>query len=432
MKFYRQLRKKAYFIPFTYSVFAVVLAIVVSRLDSGFVWAQYLPDYLFTSVELGKTLFSVLTGSLLTMTTITFSTIMVVLTMYSGQFSPRVLQDFLENRVTLRILGFFMGSFVYSIVSLFLLKDKASGTLIVSSGIGVVVSILCLGIFAYFLHHVAKSIQINSLIERITREIIELVESKVREIRAYESIKNRPTEDLGSCLDMEPTTVKSDRDGYVQGFDEKALVAYGQKRNKLIKTEKMLGEYAEEDSPIFRIFDLKDSGREESENDFSEILEYVFIGEERDREKDVDLGLSKLVEIALRAISPSINDPNTAAFCIDKIGQILKKIGYELEKVYYYDEDKNLRLIVENISFERLLFMSYFQIKNYGMDDVSIIAALLDSLSEIAELKNYFIKRAVGDFSGYIIMEIEKRNFVGLDAEYLAEKVNRLEELTIK
>ncbi len=430
MKFYRRLKRKIYFIPLTYSLLAIILSLSVAWLDSSAGWTEDFPHYLLTSVELGKTLFSVLTGSLLTMITITFSTIMVVLTMYSGQFSPRVLQDFLENRITLRILGFFMGSFVYSIVSLFLVKDKAPENLIASSGIGVAISIICLILFAYFLNHVAKSIQINTLIERITREILALIESKVQEIREYESIRNSPTENLGNRLELESETIKSDRVGYIQGFDEKALVLYGLKHNKLIKTEKKIGEYVDEETSILRIFEAEESNEEEIKINPSEILQHVLIGDDRNREQDVDLGISKLVEMALRAISPGINDPNTAVFCIDKIGQILKKIGYELEKVYYYDDDKSLRLIVENLSFERLLYMSYYQIKNYGMKDVSVVAALVDSLSEIAQLKNYFIKKAVGNFSGYITDEITWDKLAMLDAAYLDEKVVRLEKLT--
>jgi len=430
MKCYNRLKRKIYFIPFTYSLIAIILSLSVSRLDSSTGLTQELPHFLLTSVELGTTLFSVLIGSLLTMITITFSTIMVVLTMYSGQFSPRVLQDFLENRITLRILGFFMGSFVYSIVSLFLVKEKAAGNLIVSSGIGVAISIICLVLFAYFLHHVAKSIQINTLIERITREILALIESKVQEIRDYESIKNSPTENLGNRLDLESETIKSDRAGYIQGFDEKALLLYGAKYDKLIKTEKKIGEYVDEETPILKIYEAQDLKEKEIEVDPAEILQHVFIGEDRNRDQDVDLGISKLVEIALRAISPAINDPNTAVFCIDKLGQILKKIGYELEKVYYYDDDKSLRLIVENLSFERLLYMSYYQIKNYGMKDVSVVAALIDSLSEIAQLNNYFIKKAVGDFSTYIISGIDGEGLAGLDGQYLNEKIKRLEKLT--
>lgn len=430
MKFYRRLKRKIYFIPFTYSALAMILSLSVSWMDSGAGWSEDLPHYLLTSVELGKTLFSVLIGSLLTMITITFSTIMVVLTMYSGQFSPRVLQDFLENRITLRILGFFMGSFVYSIVSLFLVKDKAPEYLIASSGIGVAISIICLILFAYFLHHVAKSIQINTLIERITREILALIESKVQEIRDYESIRNFPTENLGNRLELESEVIKSNRAGYIQGFDEKAFVLYGLKHNKLIKTEKKIGEYVDEEASILRIYESAGANEEEIKIDKTEILQHILIGEDRNREQDVDLGISKLVEIALRAISPAINDPNTAVFCIDKIGQILKKIGYELEKVYYYDDDKGLRLIVENLSFEKLLYLSYYQIKNYGMKDVSVVAALVDSLSEISQLNNYFIKKAVGDFSGYITSEINVGNFAGLDAAYLDEKVKRLEKLT--
>lgn len=422
----KRLWRKTYFIPMASGVGALALAAGTACMDQRGLWPAGTSAFLFTTPELGRIILSVLVGALLTMTTITFSTIMVVLTLYSGQFSPRVLQDFLENRITLRILGAFMGTFVYAVVSLLLAREGSSPG-IAAPGIGVVLAVFCLALFAYFLHHVAKSIQINSLIERLTREILGVIEEKVEEIRAYENIRNRPAGYAGLQLGAPDREICSGKAGYIQGFDEKTLVALGREHGFVVKTEQKVGDYVDEETPVLTLYE-SNPGVAAEEALEHRLAETFFVGEDRNREQDVDLGISKLVEIALRAISPGINDPNTAIFCIGKIGQILKKTGRELEKVYYYDEEGRLRLIVENLEFGSLLYQSYYQLKNYAMKDVAVVAAMIDSLAEAAEPDNHFVKREIRAFSGYVLSGVSRSALQPLDRLYLDGKIEKLEQ----
>src|SRR6056297_1187916 len=160
LKFLHNIQNKIYFIPSIYAVSAAFLSLFVIIIDHYFnsVIMNYLPGYFFTSYDLAKTILSTLAGSLFAMITVSFSTIMVVLTMYSSQFSPRTMQDFLKNKVTLKVLGVFIGGFIYSILTLLFLNDNLQGAqeaTIFSALIAVIVAIVCLAYFVYFIHHAA-------------------------------------------------------------------------------------------------------------------------------------------------------------------------------------------------------------------------------------------------------------------------------------
>ncbi|PUU85956.1 MAG: hypothetical protein CI948_2995, partial [Halanaerobium sp.] len=159
-KFLHNIENKIYFIPSIYAISATIVSIIVIFIEYQYtnILLNILPSYFFTSYDLSKTILSTIAGSLFAMITVSFSTIMVVLTMYSSQFSPRTMQDFLKNKVTLKVLGIFIAGFIYSILTLLFIDDSMQGSgesIIFSAMIGVIVAIVCLGYFVYFIHHAA-------------------------------------------------------------------------------------------------------------------------------------------------------------------------------------------------------------------------------------------------------------------------------------
>ncbi len=118
-KLFVAVRGKLYFVPGLFALCFTVLAVVFIYLEVSMhdVLARSLPVFLFTSRGDGVSILSMAAGSLVAMMTFTFSIMMVVLTLYGSQLSPRTLQDFLEKRITLRILGFFIGALVFTAIS---------------------------------------------------------------------------------------------------------------------------------------------------------------------------------------------------------------------------------------------------------------------------------------------------------------------------
>jgi len=423
VKFFQNLKNKLYFIPGSYGLGALILSFIIITVDNQFgnVLVQILPNYFFTSVDLARDILSTLAGSLFGMITISFSTIMVVLTMYSSQFSPRTVQDFLRSKMTLKVLGVFIGGFIYSIITLLFMKDAPGSNAVFSAFFGVIIAIICLGYFVVFIHHAANSVQVNILIEKLRDEVIELVNRIEERNNNDDRIQNESPDNLKEITTGEPKSIYANKSGYIQDISDLKLTSKAGKENIVVRADKMIGDYVTENSVIFSVWDY------EGEIEDLDLLKYVIIDSERSKENDIEFGLLKLTEVALKTISPGINDPNTAVFCINQLGWILSRIAVaNLENTYYYDEEDNLRFILEDISFGDLLYKTFYQLRYYGNRDVSVAGALLDSLLIIAEGSPRDVKEKIWHFSSFILAGFDENVLEDEDKLFLNKKIKRL------
>ncbi|MTI46730.1 DUF2254 domain-containing protein [Sporosalibacterium faouarense] len=423
-----KIKNRVWFVPSYYSFIAFLLAIGATILDTQYTYLLQNSSLTFflTRVELAKTILSTLASSLLTMTTITFSTIMVVLTTYSSQFSPRTLEDFITDKKTLRVLGIFMGGFIYSIFTLFFIKDTDSTIYVFSATLGVLIAIICLGFFVYFIHHVSTSIQVNRLIDRLTSDILNLVEKIEAKNNSNVKIQNELVNSSDEVNDDERTLIFSKKIGYIQRIDDLALLRLAENKDIIIRVEKMIGDYVTTNANIVSVWN-----NNKSIEDTEVFLRHITIGSERNMLQDMEFGLKKIVEVALKALSPGINDPNTAVKCINQLGMILTRIGTaNIENTYYYDNEGSLRLIFEDKSYDELLYKTFYQLRHYSNQDVSVMGAMLDALIVIAEENAMPLKEKVWDFSHYIVNGFNKKALESLDRDYINKKIKRLAYLT--
>lgn len=407
----------------------MILSFTIIFLDNNFskVLLSVLPNYFFTSVDLARDILSTLAGSLFGMITVSFSTIMVVLTMYSSQFSPRTVQDFLRSKLTLKVLGVFVGGFIYSIISLLFMKNPAGTNVVFSAFFGIIIAIICLGYFVVFIHHTANSVQVNILIERLRDEVIELVNKIEERNNSDDRIRNNSPEDIDKLTSGEVQSIYANESGYIQFISDLKLTSKAADEEIVVRAEKMIGDYVTENSIIFSVWDY--------DNDIKELdlMKYVRIDNERSKENDIEFGLLKLTEVALRAISPGINDPNTAVFCINQLGWILSRIAVaNLENTYYYDKENNLRFILEDMSFGDLLYKTFYQLRYYGNRDVSVAGALLDALLIIAEGSPQDIKDKIWHFSSFILAGFDEKVLEDEDKLFLNRKIKKLSRETKK
>ncbi len=439
-KFLHNIENKIYFIPSIYAISATILSVFVIFIEhqySGLLLAN-IPAYFFTSYDLSKTILSTIAGSLFAMITVSFSTIMVVLTMYSSQFSPRTMQDFLKNKVTLKVFGIFLGGFIYSILTLLFIDENLKGTqeaTIFSAMIGVIIAIICLGYFVYFIHHAANSVQVNLLIESLKNEVIEIVDTIETRNNKNDQIRNEPPDNLKEMTDRVFCDVHPEQSGYIQVIFDIELTKVADEHDIIIRAEKMIGDYVTENTVIFKLWRLNDDTKKIEEEKLKQIKnmirENLVISNERSKKNDIEFGLLKLTEVALRAISPGINDPNTAIFCINQLGWVLSRIAVaNLENNYYYNDKDELCFILEDISFWNLLYKTFYQLKHYGSQDVSVTGAIIDALIVIAEGSPKEIKEQVWSFSDYILKGFDRNVLEQADKKFLNNKIYRLAKET--
>lgn len=384
---------------------SIVLATIVILVDAQVLGGkEHIPSFLLTSVDLAKLILSTLAGSLLTITTFTFSTIMVVLTMYSSNFSPRVVNNFLTDKTTMKVLGIFIGGFTYSILVLFFMRNAFSDFLVLSATIAVVYAIICILYFVVFVYRVSSSIQASKLINQIFDEAHESID------KALEDRKNQiNTDNYEIGRYAEQMSVKANLSGYLEWIEfDDILRTLDAIDGKMILTEEV-GSFVVRGQRVAKFYY---NGEIDKEKVAKKILKDFAIAEERLAYNDYRFSLQKIVDITLRSLSPAINDPNTAIHCINTLGVLLSRIG-EVEGKYTILEKENCesRIIYENFHFKDDLYYTFYQIVHYGQEDISILVAILkalknikhastvDKTAEITRFANYVYENSVDNFS---------------------------------
>lgn len=419
-----RIRESMWLKPVIYSVLAFLLALGVIYIDHNELAHGIVPSFLLTNVELAQTILGSISGALLTMTTITFSTIMVVLTTYSSQFSPRTLSNFVEDPVTLRVLGIFMGGFVYSILSLLFMSETWYESEVISATVGVFIAFICLAFFAYFIHNVATSVQVSTLIREITEGALKVIKRQEDTLESEYTNVIDDRKDAGFTYEF-VRDVKCRGYGYVQLTDYQGLLKYASENELGVEANFLNGDFLTEDSIAFRVHH---SG--EINEDIDAVLnQYLRLGKERSSIQDPEFALQKIVEVALRAISPGINDPNTARVCISYLGMALShlcRVRSNGRYIAYYDEDLQPRIIGKQKRTMDILYLSFYQIVHYGSQDFSILTALIDAFLLIGKTADDSLKKSIWELYIYSMEKFDSNELKELDQIYLNEKKREL------
>lgn len=382
--------------------------------------------FLLTTYQYGHELFLLMIGSLLTLITISISLMMVVLTVYGAQFSPRTLQDFLASKKTLHILGFLIGTLIYTITSFFLLNNLSPNTKLISSTIGTLLFIAAIFVFVYFIRFVSRSVQINLYVQELGKEILEEISLKEATVLENPNVHFKKDVKLLDVLGKDFIEIKSINNGYIKSYDNNKIVELATISNAIILSKKQIGEYIFIDDVIFEIYKIDNVSEEFSNN----LTSYVDIGAEPNLNNSLGFGTKKITEIALRALPPTATDPATACFCIDQLGETLKGITTILAQVVYTDDQQNIRHVAQKECFSRILFDHFAQIKLYGFNDVAIIKSTLTAFIKIAEKAESNQNEELWKFTIFMLDKISFLDLHKYDYELLISDLYKIAELT--
>ncbi|MUK88029.1 DUF2254 domain-containing protein [Ornithinibacillus sp. L9] len=421
-----RIRDSFWFVPAIYSFISLILAVVFHHVDEWMVGeGNYkLPRMLVISDEIARGLYTSLVTAILTMTTISFSVIMVVLTTYSSQFSPRTLQDFMQSKVTHHVLGVFCFGFMFALINLVLIgtHDTIIGPILM-----VIISIFCLAFFIYFIHHAARWLQVSSLIEYIHYDSSRVIKDFFNK-KEFGEFEMWDESELRRLKRLPHHVLQAKNAGYIQKIEWQSLVNWARLNDCVIDLRQQIGDYVTKDLPIVTVYSAYDS------LELEPIREYIIIGSERTDLEDIEFNIQKLVEIAVKAVSPSINDPDTATDCINRIGSVLTDLGNGFKEIPYLTDKKNdLRVIRKTKPYENYLYKSFYQILYYGKEDVSICYSLLEVLYKMSiSSKDYAIRRKIWAFHYYIVNSIDWDSLQDLDRQHVESIYRKLKEVSRK
>lgn len=365
------LRERFWVLPTVFGVLAALAAEGLSRVDAN-LWGATTAAFLFAGGPEGaRTLLSAIAGSMISFTALVFSITIVVLQLTSGQFSPRVLRTFLRDRFNQVVLGVFVATFIYAMVVLRSVRgtsqtDPFVPQLAVTTAFGFVLASTI--VFLLYLNHTAQAIRVATIITGIAAECRAAIE------RCHPA--DEEAGPLPVALAGQVKVVGSAAPGVVVGIDTAALARIAQHSGCVVEVLRAVGEYVPEGGPLFLVHgDGPDAAR---------LCREVHLDDERAPDKDPGFGLRQLVDIALRALSPGVNDPTTAVQVIDQLHDLLRRLAARpLPGTIRVEADGRCVLLAPAPGFGEYLDLAVSEIGRWGGEDERIRARMLAMLRDV-------------------------------------------------
>lgn len=383
------LRGSFWTVPLLLLLLSIVLAVFNIYLDMSLFRerAQLHPLLqFFSDAEHNRVLIATTAGSILGVAGVSFSVTIASLTLASQQFGPRLLRNFMQDSFNQFVIGVFTATFLYCILILQFISNLDEAGFVpvisVSTLLGLVVFNLLMLVF--FIHHISISIQADSIIADVYSEMIARLRNLFPEEPQDE--EEQPGEAAPAQAEMifaAEETICAARSGYLQAIDVEGLLKLVTHNNAMLKLDLRPGDFILHGSPLGWLC----SGEQElPETLHEEIQRHLFISDTRTAQQDAEFAIRQLVEIALRALSPGINDPFTAIACIDRLGDAIAFLmKRRMPRARYADEDGRLRLQLKAFSFHGIIEAAFNQIRQNAGYHVAIIVSLLEILGALAE-----------------------------------------------
>ncbi|MEO7093841.1 MAG: DUF2254 domain-containing protein [Polyangiales bacterium] len=308
-------------------------------------------------------------GSMMSVVSIVYSVLLVALSLASVQFSPRILGGFVRDRVSQRTLGVFLGTFVYCMLVMRATRTEPAWVATWAVAGGCLLGVVCLVLLIFFLHHIALGIQVNHLADRIAADTAEVIDDVYR----------RDENDLPvPSLPDDAIAVKATKAGYLQLVDHEGLADLARRYDVVVHIAVQPGDYAPRGRELARI---DPRGHPVADEVIESCRDGFDLGPVRTMQQDVAFGVRQLVDIALKAISPAVNDPSTASTCIDHLGSLLAELSACRSDVRVIGDAKRAHVVVPRPTFGELVDLAFNQLRQYGRTDLAVSIRMLAAIA---------------------------------------------------
>lgn len=386
-------------VPAAMALAGGLLAVLLTWADSA-LWSTGVQFGFAGGPDAARGLLSVIASSTLTLAGLTFSVTLVVLTLASSQYSPRILRTFLTDQRTKLALGVFLGTYVYALVTLRVVRsadealDRAAFVPGVALTVAFVVALVAIGVFALFIDHVVQSIRVESIIERIAADTREVID------RVY------PVEpDDGSSMTPAPGVSRSGDDaevpdagpdapprrahevaaphpGVISSINLSSLIERARDADAFVQLHHGVGRFVPAGALVLTVVGSDDA-------DAEAFLRPIALSATRTLTQDVAFGLRQLVDIAERALSPGVNDPTTAVQALDQIHDLLRRLATRpLGDGRLADDDGVIRLELPVWTWDDYVALALDEVRHWGAGSLQVsreLGVLLDDLLTVVD-----------------------------------------------
>lgn len=381
-KVLEDVRSSLWFVPGTIVIASIALAFLLVEVE----WTSLsnalrnvAPRFFSTNADDARQLLSTIATSILTVAGVTFSVTAVTLSLIASQYTPRVVRTFMRSHKTQVALGVLMGVYAYAII---VLRTVGGGqtphvpSIAVNfANLYVLVGLL---VFIMFVHHIASFIQPATIATGVFAETLKAIrETYPEELPEGEDQAESDADDVIAQSSWH--TLPAPKAGYIEEVDCRALVRHGSRTGNAVRLAKRVGEFVVEGEPILCVANAapdKSSSRR--------LIAAVTLGVHRTIEQDPGFGVRQLVDMALKGLSPAINDPTTAMLCIDHLAALLHHMSRRRSILAHRGRDGRIHAIVPRPEFNEILGNAIAPLCLAAAQHPQVLERLMCTLTSIA------------------------------------------------
>jgi uncharacterized membrane protein len=357
--------------PFALMITLVALAEILPDLEAGgrIRLPTALATLLATEPGSAQVVLATLAGSTITVVSIVYTILVVALTLASMQFSPRILSSFLRHTSTQWTLGLVVGTFAYCVLLLRSVHLDPPFVPLTSMALAVALVLASLSALVGFVHHIANGIQANHLVDRLAGE----TEPVLDQVWTPAPQPEPPAPNVAGVA------IQSNRSGYVQLIDTNGLRRLAG-RGLVVIVERGMGRFVRDGAILARI-----DPPAAATQDVADAVRAAFdLGPVRTFQEDVEWGFRQIVDIAIKAISPAVNDPSTAATCIDHLTRLLTHALQRFPPPSV-EQHGSGTLVIPHTTAVDLVDLAFEQLRQYSRRDMAVALRLLRAFAEVGQ-----------------------------------------------
>lgn len=359
---YDQIVSSIAFLPAIISLGFFILSAVLFNFDISETGQQLKQELSFLSLRDSSTARSILgaiVGGVISLTVFSFSMVMIVLNQAASQMSNRILDKLIGNRFQQIVLGFYIGTIIYTFFIFSTIRDTESRFQIPSISIFflTVLTVLDLFIFIYFLHFITQSVKYEVIIKRIKSA-------------TFHGMKNFCTENKEPNISHDfasAEVIRANKSGIFEGYDPKEIMDFCEENECSLLAIYPMGTFILRGQPIFKC------SRAIAEDQLEKALQGAIFSDQESVERNYEYGLRQLSEIALKALSPGVNDPGTAIISFRALMDLFQFRGLNFPVNSIKREGLPFQVIREEHNFDTLFERIIYPIWDYGQNDRMVI-----------------------------------------------------------
>jgi len=387
-------RERFWAVPTVLLVAGVVAGLTVSRADSIPGIAQ-VGGGLPIRTSSAETLLGIIAASMLTFVGVVFTITLVALQLASAQLSPRVIRTFVRSGITKVAFGLFLATFGYAIVVI-VVEGASSNPAVLRLAVtlGVLLVLASLGVFVVYVTATMRLLQVSWVVTAVAEETR-------RAIRASRPSESDYLRVAAPVVDRDPTVVRlpeANDDprgnfGVILGIDRGRLVQLGQQYDCMLQFLPKVGQYLPPGAAILAVH----GGNAPPD----EVLRRcVHLGRARTMYQDPFFGIRQLVDVASQALSPAVNQPTTAVIVIDRLEELLLRIGRRTHPPgLFVDTNNVVRLVHTEPTWAEIVDLAFTEIAIYGAAAPAVTRRLSAAYSLLGQ-------SVTADLSGHIDQHI--------------------------